>query len=100
MTIGLSNSKKQGKRRAWPPKRRAAQAARIKTQKPWEKSTGPKSPEGRAACKNNAYKRGFRSRDMKELRALLRWQDGIVKKLVAEATGTEWQSREKRGSRL
>ena len=36
--------------------------------KPWEKSSGPKTPEGKAKVSQNAYKGGMRP----ELRALAR----------------------------
>lgn len=50
----------------WTPERRARQAALIRTWRPWERSTGPTSPAGKAVSANNAYKGGFGA----ELRAL------------------------------
>ena len=38
----------------WTPERRARQAALIKTWRPWEQSTGPKSSEGKAQAAINA----------------------------------------------
>ena len=44
----------------WTPERRARQAALIRTWRPWEKSTGPKTDEGKARAAQNAYKGGER----------------------------------------
>lgn len=46
----------------WTPERRARQAAAIKRWKPWEKSTGPKTDDGKHASSLNAVKHGLRSR--------------------------------------
>lgn len=43
-----------GTKSAWTPERRAQQAERIRLTKPWEKSTGPKTAEGKAVCSRNA----------------------------------------------
>jgi len=40
----------------WTPERRARQAAMIRTWKPWEKSTGPKTCEGKAIVSQNHLK--------------------------------------------
>ena len=42
----------------WTPERRAKQAALIKSWKPWAKSTGPKTEEGKASSARNAFKGG------------------------------------------
>ena len=42
----------------WTPERRARQAELISNWKPWERSTGPKTPEGKAKSSQNAYKGG------------------------------------------
>ena len=44
----------------WTPERRARQAAQIRAWRPWEKSTGPKTDEGKARVAQNAYKGGAR----------------------------------------
>ena len=44
----------------WTPERRKRQAEMIRNWKPWEHSTGPKTPEGKEACKLNAEKHGMR----------------------------------------
>lgn len=44
--------------KGWTPERRAAQTERIRAQKPWEKSTGPRSAAGKDRCRRNALKHG------------------------------------------
>jgi len=48
----------------------------IQQWRPWEQSTGPKSPEGKAKASQNAYKGGWREelRELRELGRLLREQ--------------------------
>ena len=47
--------------RHWTPEQRAQQAAKITQWQPWTKSTGARTPEGKAASSRNAYKGGFRA---------------------------------------
>lgn len=54
------NEAKRGKPRAVAQGIRQQQAERIKTWKPWAKSTGPKSPEGKATASRNAWRGGTR----------------------------------------
>ena len=42
----------------WTPERRKRQSEAIRRWKPWQQSTGPKSPEGRAAVSRNAWRGG------------------------------------------
>lgn len=44
----------------WTAEQRARQAELIRTWKPWEKSTGAKTPEGKAKVSQNAYKGNHR----------------------------------------
>lgn len=44
----------------WTPERRAQQAELIRQWRPWEKSTGPRTAEGKAAVAQNAWKGGTR----------------------------------------
>lgn len=72
------DSKTKGIKKGWPPARRAAQAARCRTLKPWQHSTGPKSVAGKArvaqnAIKHNRYSAAYRG-ELSRLRALLREQ--------------------------
>lgn len=43
------------------PEHRRRQAERIREWKPWEQSTGPRTPEGKAASRWNAQTHGMRS---------------------------------------
>ena len=58
----------------WTPERRARQSVAIRRWRPWEKSTGPKSHQGKATVARNAYKGGWRAL-LRELRQALREQD-------------------------
>ena len=44
--------------KGWTPERRKKQSEAIRRWKPWNKSTGPKSPEGKAAVSRNAWTGG------------------------------------------
>ena len=55
----------------WSPERRARYAALIRQRRPWEKSTGPKSAEGKARVARNAWRGGTRGQ-LRELARLLR----------------------------
>ncbi|RTD84029.1 hypothetical protein EJO68_33370 [Variovorax atrisoli] len=66
----------------WTPERRAKQREAIQRWKPWEKSTGPKTAEGKAKTARNGYKGGKWRQDqqlMKELHRLLRSQRELVR---------------------
>jgi hypothetical protein len=45
----------------WTPERRAKQRAAIHRWRPWEKSTGPKTKDGKRTAARNALKHGHRS---------------------------------------
>jgi hypothetical protein len=49
----------------------------IRRWRPWEKSTGPKSPEGKNKVSQNAFKGGGR-KQLRELRRVLREQAQAV----------------------
>ena len=42
----------------WTPERRARQAELIRTWRPWEHSTGPRTDEGKARTARNGFKGG------------------------------------------
>lgn len=48
-----------GTKSAWTEERRARQAEIIRQNKPWEKSTGPRTEEGKAISSRNAYDGDF-----------------------------------------
>jgi hypothetical protein len=53
---------------------RARQMAAIHDWKPWEKFTGPRSPQSEATVARSAYKSGWRA-PLRDLRQALREQD-------------------------
>jgi len=65
----------------WTTARQTQQAAAIHHWKPWEKSTGPKSPEGKQKASRNAYKGGGWAKLRQELRLLektMREQEELI----------------------
>ena len=45
----------------WTLERRQRQAEQIRRWKPWEQSTGPRTPEGKAMVSRNAWQGGHRA---------------------------------------
>lgn len=64
----------------WTPERRARQSKLIKQWKPWNRSTGPQTNEGKTRSSHNAYKGGVRAL-FKETRGLLNQQEQALKNL-------------------
>ena len=64
------------KSKGWSPERRQRQREAIQRWKPWEQSTGPRTPEGKAASSANSLVHGMfdaRSRElMRSIHELLR----------------------------
>lgn len=58
----------------WTQERRQKQSEAIKNWKPWEKSTGAKTQEGKENSKMNAFKHGGRSKQLRTLKKLLHQQ--------------------------
>jgi hypothetical protein len=82
-TKGWPAGPKPRRGKGWSPERRKAQAARAQARQPWRQSTGPRTEAGKQAAARNARAHGFRSREITELRALLRWQRNFVAVLLA-----------------
>ena len=54
----------------WTPERRKRQSEAIRQWKPWNQSTGPKSPEGKALVGRNAWAGGEWLRARQAVKAL------------------------------
>lgn len=66
----------------WTPERRKRQSEAIKRWKPWAKSTGPKSLEGKAAVSGNAWTGGHRAQ-LKELVKMVNAEVRASRELVS-----------------
>ena len=64
----------------WTMERRAQQSRAIQRWKPWEKSTGPKSEEGKARSAIRGFKGGTREM-LRELARMLRDQAEALKRI-------------------
>ena len=64
----------------WTLERKAKQSQLIQQWKPWERSTGAKSIEGKAVSSRNAFKGGLRPR-FRKLSALLKAQRKCMKQI-------------------
>ena len=70
----------------WTPERRARQAELIRTWQPWTRSTGPRTPEGKAKASRNAWKGGY-WQQLKELRRLLNDEIREAREFAQRVTG-------------
>jgi hypothetical protein len=61
------------RRNGWTEARRRRQAALIRAWRPWTRSTGPRTAEGKAKVARNGYKGGMRQW-IRELARVLRSQ--------------------------
>ncbi len=59
----------------WTEERRRAQAEAIRAWRPWERSTGPRTAEGKARVRLNAWKGGARLLLRRLARVLANWGD-------------------------
>lgn len=70
--------------RTWTPEQRQRQREAIQRWKPWQQSTGPRSPEGKATASRNALTSGDTvrlRRVMKELNQALREYREMLRRL-------------------
>ena len=65
----------------WTTEQRKRQADLIRKWKPWEKSTGPKSPEGKKRAVMRALKTGEHTKDVRNLRKLIGDQNRLLRRL-------------------
>ena len=64
----------------WTSARRLGQAEAIRRWQPWTRSTGPRTPEGKARSSRNRY-RGDTRGMLREVRRLLREMDASLEEL-------------------
>ena len=63
---------------AWTDERRLGARERALKSRLWEKSTGPRTNEGKAISARNSRKHGMRSREAIEIRRLMaEWDRGL-----------------------
>ena len=63
--------------KGWTPERRRRQSMLIRQWRPWEKSTGPRTPQGKSRTACNAYKGGTRVMLRRLAKALRQHDDWI-----------------------
>ena len=61
--------------RTWTPEQRQKQSEAIGRWKPWQQSSGPKSPEGKAVAAGNAWKGG----EWQKLRQAIKALNGAMR---------------------
>jgi hypothetical protein len=65
----------------WTADRKAKQAVLIRTWRPWERSTGPRTAAGRAKASRNAWKGGH-WQQMRELSRAVNEEIRVARELV------------------
>ena len=73
--------------RHWTPEERAAQRELIRNQKPWEKSTGPKTEAGKAVTSRNGTTHGMYSQSARDFREALHQARRLI--VLARDIGVE-----------
>lgn len=63
----------------WTLERRARQAALIRTWRPWDRSTGPRTEAGKAKASRNADKIGEWKGERDKIRALNRYMRDLLR---------------------
>ena len=63
----------------WTPERRARQAELIRTWRPWDRSTGPRTDAGKAKASRNADKAGAWASERDSLRAFNRYARDLLR---------------------
>lgn len=74
-------------RKSWSAEHRQKQAEAIRRWKPWKKSTGPRTVEGKNASRLNALKHGMHSAAGVEIAEALRHQQAflaLVSRLISQ----------------
>jgi hypothetical protein len=69
------------RRAAWTPERRAAQSARLRAARIWERSTRPRTAAGKSLSRLNALKSGQHTASRRMARATLSLQRKILRKI-------------------
>ena len=70
----------------WTLERRARQAELIRQWRPWAKSTGPRSPEGRQRVSRNAWTGGHRQK-LRDLSSMVNAEIRQAREIVAALSG-------------
>jgi hypothetical protein len=65
----------------WTPEQREKQSVLIRQWKPWEKSSGPKTTEGKRRASMSAYKGGVRPK-LRALARALREQGQVLNEIT------------------
>lgn len=69
--------------RTWTDEQKRAQAEKIRRWKPWEQSTGPKTPEGKARSRYNALKDGTYTPEWGAIRRALKLNKAFLEQALS-----------------